>query len=135
MEKKTNTDRSSLFRFDYKAFIIFVLLFIIEVLIALFVRDTIIRPYGGDFLVVIMIFYFFKSFISTKKKYLLFATLLLAYVVEFFQLFNLVQYLGLEDCKIARIVLGSSFSVGDLIAYTLGVGLCWLIEVKLREKH
>ena len=45
-----------LFRRSYFSF--FVLLFIIEVLIALFVNDRLIRPYVGDFLVVILIYCF-----------------------------------------------------------------------------
>ncbi|MDR3056994.1 MAG: DUF2809 domain-containing protein, partial [Prevotella sp.] len=63
-------------RFDLKSFVICLIIFLIEVLIALFVDDSFIRPYGGDILVVILIYYFLKSFIETKTIYLVVAVLL-----------------------------------------------------------
>lgn len=135
MRQRTNIDRGFCLRFDYKSFLIFLLIFVVEVIIALFVNDTVIRPYGGDFLVVIMIFYFLKSFIATKAIYLLLGTLLFAYAVELAQLFRVVEILGLEENKLARTVIGTSFSMGDMVAYTLGIGFCWLIETKLRKRE
>lgn len=123
-----NTDKAFRLRFDLQSFLIFVLLFLVEVCIALFVNDSIIRPYGGDFLVVIMMYYFFKSFIKIKFQYLLLFVLLLAYIVELCQLFDVVGLLGLQDNKVMSTIIGTSFSWGDMIAYTLGVGLCFVIE-------
>ena len=40
-------------RFDRSSFLISIIIFFIEVLIAKFVDDAFIRPYGGDILVVI----------------------------------------------------------------------------------
>ena len=48
-------------RFNGVAFIIFVALFIVEVVIAVFVNDQFIRPILGDVLVVILIFFFLRS--------------------------------------------------------------------------
>lgn len=115
-------------RFCWQSFVVFVLLFLVEVFIALFVNDKIIRPYGGDYLVVIMMYYFFKSFIETKVNNLLLFVLGIAYVVELGQLFDMVTLLGLEENKLARVVLGTSFSWGDMIAYTLGVATCYWVE-------
>lgn len=129
-----NTDRRFKWRFHSLWFLVFLLIFGSEVCIALFVDDKIIRPYGGDFLVVIMIYYFLKSFVATKNIYLLSAVLLFAYAVEFAQLFNLVSVLGLADNRIASTVIGTSFSWGDLVAYTLGIGFCRLIE-KVNEQY
>ncbi|MCW5910752.1 MAG: DUF2809 domain-containing protein [Cyclobacteriaceae bacterium] len=42
-------------------------IFIAEVLIALFVHDSFIRPYVGDVLVVILIYCFVKSFIDLPE--------------------------------------------------------------------
>lgn len=129
-----NTDRLMKLRFCWQSFAVFVLLFLVEVFIALFVNDKIVRPYGGDYLVVIMMYYFFKSFIETKVNCLLLFVLGLAYAVEVAQLFDVVTLLGLEDSRLARVVLGTSFSWGDMIAYTLGVGTCYLIESFRRAK-
>lgn len=118
------------FRFQPKSFLIFLSVFLIEVLIALFVRDKIIRPYGGDLLVVIMIYYFVKSFINTKPLYICIATLLFAYAIEIAQYFELVKILGVQDNRFLVTILGSSFSWGDMFAYTLGILICYLIDRK-----
>lgn len=123
-----NIDKAFKLRFNLQSFLIFVLLFLVEVCIALFVNDRLIRPYGGDFLVVIMMYYFFKSFIKIKFQYLLLFVLLLAYIVELCQLFDVVALLDLQDNKLMSTIIGTSFSWGDMIAYTLGVGLCFVIE-------
>lgn len=129
----TNTDRLIQWRFHWQSFVAFLVLFLTEVCIALFVDDAIIRPYGGDFLVVIMIYCFLKSFIKTKVNYLLLFVLVFAYTIEIGQYFDMVHLLGLENNKLMRIVLGTSFSWGDMIAYTLGVMTCYLFE-KLNSK-
>lgn len=116
------------FRFELKSFLVFLLIFVIEVLIALFVNDSIIRPYGGDVLVVILMYYFVKSFVSIKPLYLVAGVLLFASVIEIGQYFNLVQVLEMQDDKIVRIVIGSSFSWGDILAYTAGAVICLLID-------
>ncbi|HCO67308.1 MAG TPA: DUF2809 domain-containing protein [Dysgonomonas sp.] len=117
-------------RFDLKSFLIFLLIFVIEVFIALYVRDSIIRPYGGDVLVVMLMYYFFKSFIKINPLYLAGAVLLIAYAVETGQYFNLVDIIGMQDNKIMRIIVGSSFSWGDIFAYTIGAVICVIIDRK-----
>lgn len=118
------------FCFNLRAFVVFLLIFITEILIALFIDDKIIRPYGGDLLVVIMIFYFVKVFIDTKPLYICIGTLLFAYIIEVAQFFRMVEVLGVQDNKVLSTVLGSSFSWGDMIAYTIGVLICYFIERK-----
>lgn len=127
-----NTENSSTvkFRFDLKSFLIFIFIFVIEIIIALYIRDSIIRPYGGDVLVVILMYYFFKSFIRVKPVYLAVSVLLVAYTVEIGQYFNMVEILGMQDNRIMRIVIGSSFSWGDMLAYTAGALICILIDRK-----
>lgn len=126
-----NTDKTQIFRirFDVKSFLIAIFIFLIEVLIALYVDDKFIRPYLGDVLVVILIYYFVKAFIETKKAYLLLGVLLFAYAVEVAQYFNAVELLGLQDYKVARIVIGSVFSWWDMLCYTIGILICYLLEL------
>jgi len=115
-------------RFDLKSFVICLIIFLIEVLIALFVDDSFIRPYGGDILVVILIYYFLKLFIETKTIYLVVAVLLFAYLVEFGQYLRLVEVLGLQGNKVMRTIIGSSFSWWDIVCYTIGGAICYLID-------
>ncbi|MGB3180258.1 MAG: DUF2809 domain-containing protein [Cyclobacteriaceae bacterium] len=116
--------------FRKKYFAWAVLLFIIEVLIALYVRDAIIRPYVGDILVVIMLYCFIRAFLLMLPGPVALFTLLFAYLVEFLQYLNLLSFLGLEDSRLARIILGSSFEWIDMLAYTLGVLVIYLLDRK-----
>ncbi len=104
------------------------LLFIIEVLIALYVDDAIIRPYGGDVLVVVLIYCFVKTFLRISVLKAAIIVLLFSYSVEAMQYFNLVSLLGLEQYKLARIVIGTSFAWMDMLAYTIGFVLILLLE-------
>ena len=107
-------------------------LFLTELFIAFQVRDTIVRPYGGDFLVVILIYCTIKSCLITDINFTAIGVLLFAYLVETSQYFHLINKLGLERSSIARNILGTSFAWTDLLMYTLGMLLVWLIETRLR---
>lgn len=120
-------------RFHKGYFMFTVILFITEVLIALFLHDSFVRPYVGDFLVVILIYCFVKNFLNISVIKLAIATLLFAYLVEMLQHFQLVNYLGLQNSQLAKTILGSSFEWSDMLAYTLGIILVVLVE-KYRSK-
>ena len=105
-----------------------VLLFIVETLIAIYVHDQFIRPYLGDVLVVILIYCFVRSFLKIPVVPAAFGVLLFSYFIELLQYFNFVTVVGLENHKIARIVLGSSFEWLDIVAYTFGFFLVLLLE-------
>jgi hypothetical protein len=105
-----------------------ILLFVTEVLIAAYLHDEFIRPYAGDFLVVILIYCFVRSFIQAPVVPVALAVLAFSYLVEALQYFNLVKLLGLEHSRIANIVIGNYFTWVDIIAYTLGIGFTVFIE-------
>lgn len=115
-------------QFNRKYFLLFCLLFLTEVLIALYMNDSFIRPYFGDYLVVILIYCFLKSFLSFSKYKVAFFVLLFAFTVEFLQYLDCITFLGLQDYKIARIVLGTSFSWHDMLAYFFGYLSIVLVE-------
>ena len=118
------------FTFHKNYFLVFAFLFLVEVLIAAFLNDPFIRPYVGDFLAVILIYSFLKSFTNLSVKQAAIGTLLFAYAVEFFQYLGLIRWLGLEDNLAAKLILGHAFSWEDMIAYTLGILLVLIVERK-----
>lgn len=118
------------FTFNKNYFEVAVLLFIIEVFIALYVRDNFIRPYFGDFLVVILIYCFLKSFWNASPLLVGVITLLFSYVIEIGQYFQLVYRLGLGDSELARVVIGTGFAWEDMLAYTLGILFVLIFEKK-----
>ena len=115
-------------KFQRKYFISTIILFLVEVLIALFVHDNFIRPFLGDVLVVILIYCFIKSFINSPVLITSVAVLLFAYTIEVLQYFNIVKVLGLQNSAVARIIIGTSFEWSDLLAYALGIGLVILLS-------
>lgn len=98
-----------------------ILIFFIEILIALYVNDSIVRPYFGDVLVVILMYCFLKSFLQLSVLTVAIAVLLFSFTIEFLQYLNIVATLGLEKSKIARTVIGTSFSWIDLLTYIIGI--------------
>jgi hypothetical protein len=112
-------------------FILALLLLVIEVLIALFLHDRIIRPYVGDFLVVILMYCFIRSFLSASVLATAISVLLFAYIIELLQYLDLIGRLGLRASRFANIVLGNYFEWIDILSYTLGVVTVVTIE-KLR---
>ena len=107
-------------KFNLQYFVAAVLLFLTELFIAAFVKDSLIRPYGGDFLVVIFLYCLLKSFFKIPVKYAIFGVLLFAFAVEGSQYYGLVNLLGLQDNKVASVVLGNHFEWLDIFIYTLG---------------
>ncbi|WP_251743147.1 DUF2809 domain-containing protein [Gramella sp. AN32] len=93
----------------------------IEVFIVNFIKDGFIRPYVGDFLVVVLIYCFVMWISGIPVLKGLVGVLAFSVAVEFFQLINIVKVLQYQPPKILMIVLGSSFSVWDLLAYFLGI--------------
>lgn len=98
---------------NFKNLSIFILLFITELLIVINYKNGFIRNNFGDYLVILMLYYFFRSFINLKPVYTALLTLCIAYTVEFLQYINIVEILNLEQH-------GTTFSIHDIIAYTLG---------------
>lgn len=117
-----------MYTFKKNYFYVTVLLFLTEVFIAMFVRDRIIRPYAGDFLVVILLYCFLKSFLNISVVNAAFSVLLFASFIEVLQILNLANLPWLEHRKLVLVVLGSHFEWLDMLAYLLGVLVILCIE-------
>src|SRR5690554_5256501 len=63
-------------RFHNCFFIIALVVFVVEVFIALFVHDNFIRPYLGDVIVVWFVYYFIRAFVNIPALYAAVFTLL-----------------------------------------------------------
>lgn len=105
-----------------------ILLFAVELAIALFVDDDFVRPYVGDVLVVILIYATVRAFFRVAVIPAAIGVLLFAFMVEVLQYFNIVEVLGLGDSAIARTIIGTAFTWEDLIAYTVGVLILLALE-------
>lgn len=109
-------------------FILFVIFLAIEVLIALYVHDDFVRPYLGDALVVVVLYFFIRVWIPEKYRWLPGAIFFFAAAVEVLQYFRLVELLGVENNVFLRTVLGSTFDIKDIVCYGVGCLLLGLYE-------
>lgn len=114
--------------FNWKYLLLTVFIFTIEVCIALFLKDTIIRPFVGDVLVVILIYCFFRIFLLISYWKIAFGVFLFACFIEILQYFNYVKLLGLEDNRVLSVAMGRTFEWTDFIAYFTGFLLIIFIE-------
>ena len=117
-------------QFNKKYFLLLLVFFLIEAGIACYLKDGFIRHTFGDYLVVIMLYFFLKCFIKIKPITASLVVLLIAFIVEFLQLTSFLEFFNLENNYYAKLILGSTFQISDLLAYTLGVLSIIIIESK-----
>ena len=123
---------------------LFLVLFAIEVIIATYIHDNFIRPYLGDTIVIVLIYAFVMGFFSvghtlSSKIKVAFYVLLFAFIIEGLQASSFIYKIGLGDQKWAQVILGTSFSWWDIIAYIAGfiaiVCIEWIINKKKLASH
>jgi hypothetical protein len=121
-------------RFNKTYFIIASIIFIVEVLIAIFVRDRFVRPYLGDVLVVILIYCFVKSFLSWPYQLTAMGVLFFSFFIEWLQSINFVEKIGLKHSTLANTIVGNSFAWLDVLAYIVGIAIVLVIEKRKVRK-
>ena len=119
--------------FNLRFFLLSILFFVTEVLIALYVKDNFFRPYVGDYLVVMLIYCAVRTFIKANPVKVAIAVLLFAYMIELLQYFRIVDRLGLSGNQVAKTVIGYGFEWWDMLAYTLGVLTIVLMEKRPKK--
>ncbi|WP_282040670.1 DUF2809 domain-containing protein [Winogradskyella flava] len=103
-------------------------LFLIELAIAFIIKTGFIRYTFGDYLVVILLYAIIRGCSSLSVRASAFVVLFIAYGIEFLQLTSFLTYFNLQDSFTAKLIFGSTFQFGDLVAYTLGITTVLLIE-------
>ena len=96
---------------------------------------TWIGKYPGDALWAAMV-YWLVAFLAPSAPVFRVAgwALTISYLDELSQVYQALWINQIRAGTIGHLVLGSTFSWLDLLAYTVGVGLCAGIEVSLRSK-
>ncbi|MEZ2239958.1 DUF2809 domain-containing protein [Microcoleus sp.] len=114
--------------FNRKYFSLALILFSIEIVIAVFFRDKFVRYFLGDLLVVIFLHCFIMSWLRLESTKVALSVLTFSFVIEILQYFKILNALGWENNKIAIIILGNSFDAMDLVAYTAGIAIVLWLE-------
>lgn len=108
--------------------LIFCGLLAIEVVIALFVNDSFVRPYVGDVLVTLLLCCLCRVIVPSKIRLLPIYVFVFAACVEIGQYFDLVALLGLADNRILSVTLGRTFSWADLVCYAVGCVAAFMLD-------
>jgi len=113
----------------------FFALLLVEILIALFVKDRFVRPYVGDMLVTVLLCCLARVAFPTGMPALPLYVFAFAAAVELGQYFDLVALLGLEHSKFFSTLLGRTFSLPDLFCYAAGCLLFQVLDRIIRRNH
>ncbi len=114
----------------FKAYYCFwsIILFLIELYIALYVDDNFVRPYLGDVLVVILIYAMVRTCFKVSIVTTALGVLIFSFCIEILQYFKIVEILGLGSSAFARTVIGTTFAWEDLVAYSVGIVILLCFE-------
>lgn len=115
---------------EFKLYYLFwsIIIFLVELYIAIYVKDDFIRPYVGDVLVVILIYAFIRTFFKFSILKTAIGVLILSFTIEILQYFKLVEILGLGSSSVARTIIGTTFVWQDLVAYSVGFIILLCLE-------
>lgn len=121
-------------QFNLKYFVLTILLFLTEVLIATVLKDIFfVRAYLGDVIVVILLYSFIKSFIAIDNQKLIIGIFIFSCLIEFAQYFNIAEKIGFQRGSLMYIVIGNSFSWIDIACYAVGCLLLYAITKLNKE--
>lgn len=109
------------------------IVFGVEVLIAVAVTDSFVRPHVGDSLAVILLYLALRAVPRIGVAAATGLALGIAVIVEAGQWLQVLVALGLERYALARVVLGTGFDPVDFLAYAAGalcvLGVeCWRVS-------
>tara|TARA_R100001369_G_scaffold92228_1_gene136295 strand:+ start:898 stop:1296 length:399 start_codon:yes stop_codon:yes gene_type:complete len=104
-------------------------IFLVELAIALIIKTGFIRYTFGDYLVVVLLYAIFRGCTNLSVWASGMVVLLIAYGIELLQLTPFLTYFNLQGSFTAKLILGSTFHMSDIAAYTLGINTVLLIEI------
>jgi hypothetical protein len=104
-----------------------VALFLVELAIALWVHDDLVRPYVGDVLVVPLVYFGVMAVYRGRPVRVLLGVFVFACLVELAQLARVVDRLHITNTAL-RVIIGTTFAFEDIVAYALGTLLTYAYE-------
>ena len=104
--------------------ILFVVLVGVEVVIALTQHGNFIRNYGGDIIVMWVLYCLVQAVLGGKNNHYIVNLCLLAFAfaVELVQLWGFADRFGIEN-PFLRTLIGTSFAAEDLLCYAAGTAV------------
>ena len=105
----------------------------VEVAIARYAPPGVLRGFGGDVLVVVLVYALLRTCVAQPPARLALWALLFACAIEGLQGLGMVDLLGLHEQTalhhVLRIALGTTFDLRDLVAYGCGWLVCRALDL------
>ncbi|MHC0445547.1 ribosomal maturation YjgA family protein [Flavobacterium sp. 3-218] len=113
-----------------KSRIYYLLVFLFIIALGILSRKISFIPlWIGDFLYAVMIYFLIRIIFPLKSFFFLAAiSLFICYCIEFLQLYQGEWMIELRKTLFGRYVLGQGFLWSDILAYTFGIAIAFLID-------
>ncbi|GAB2988238.1 DUF2809 domain-containing protein [Mucilaginibacter puniceus] len=90
---------------------------------------SIIPLFVGDILWATMVYFIVRFlFINKPASFIATVSLLFSFAIEFSQIYKAPWIDNIRPTLFGRLVLGATFNWGDMVCYTVGVGIGVLVE-------
>lgn len=114
---------------------LYVLLSLLVIPLGLFIRrhkadfPYLIGEFAPDTLWALLLFWVFRLlFFRYSANQIFIITLIFTYLIEFSQFYQGAWLVALRQTFIGAMLLGHSFLWTDLVCYTVGIGIGWVLE-------
>lgn len=104
-----------------------VIILVIEIYIAIFIKGGFIRHYIGDVLATAMLYAFGRAIFRVAPINLAIFVFAISLFIEALQYLKLLEILGVKSSTL-RIIFGGTFDWADIICYLAGCILAYMFE-------
>ncbi|TDO72895.1 uncharacterized protein DUF2809 [Flavobacterium chryseum] len=110
--------------------ILYYVLFLLTIFLGILSRKISSIPLSiGDFLYAVMIYFLLRILFINKKSFqIIILSLLICYGIEFLQLYQAEWIIELRKTLFGKYVLGQGFLWSDILAYTFGVFIAFMVD-------
>lgn len=89
----------------------------------------------GDILYAIMIYFIVCTLIpQTKSLSIFLIAIIICFTIEFQQILDMQWLVNIRKSKLGHYILGQGFLISDLIYYSIGVSISYILHTKLTKK-
>ena len=107
--------------------VIGIIILVMEIYIAIFIKGGFIRHYIGDVLATAMLYAFGRAIFRMAPINLAIFVFVISLFIEALQYFKILEILGVKS-SILRIIFGGTFDWTDIICYLVGCILAYVFE-------
>ena len=128
-------DCHNLFMLKNIRFTYFIIIISVIILGILSRKIDAIPTFFGDTLYAVMVYFGMRMlFVNTSSKITIALALFFCFCIEFLQLYKAEWLLAIRRTTLGHYVFGQGFLWSDLVFYTIGIAIAFLIDFNLVKK-